>query len=72
MDRCEQIQLPETGRGLTQRAGVGRGVVLPGRSARQLLELTSTRSLSEDGVPIPEGARERLQELVVSFPADTH
>ncbi len=40
------------------------------QSARRLLELDFDALLVGDGVPILEGARERLRTLVASFPAD--
>ncbi len=39
-------------------------------SVRSLLELDFDALLVGDGVPIRKGARERLRELVASFPAD--
>jgi glyoxylase-like metal-dependent hydrolase (beta-lactamase superfamily II) len=39
-------------------------------SARSLLELDFDPLVVGDGVPIREGGRERLRELVASFPAD--
>lgn len=39
-------------------------------SVRALLELDFDAIMVGDGVPIQEGARERLQELVATFPSD--
>jgi hypothetical protein len=39
-------------------------------SVRRLLDLDFDALLVGDGVPILSGARERLAELVASFPAD--
>jgi glyoxylase-like metal-dependent hydrolase (beta-lactamase superfamily II) len=39
-------------------------------SVRRLLELDFDTLLVGDGVPIRDGGRERLRELVASFPAD--
>ena len=39
-------------------------------SVRSLLELDFDALIVGDGVPIREGGRERLRELVASFPTD--
>ncbi len=39
-------------------------------SVRALLELDFDALMVGDGVPIREGGRERLRELVASFPTD--
>ena len=39
-------------------------------SVRSLLELDFDALMVGDGVPIREGGRDRLRELVASFPSD--